>query len=314
MDKKAKVTTQFSVNALLNTLNPLSGLSGGRTTQYVPKWLIDAIAGKNPGKQQLRKATQMANITAKTVGSATIAGTIALLARMLAQKSSDKDSKTNLASRTSGDSLGKRYRKKTDPLLAIYQPYQAQDEQSQDINKQASAYPLLSVALPTTASILTAMSVLAMTDKHMDRSFGRKLDQRKQKLKAQLDKVMLQRIARNRNVKLPQNTQQQQPEISKKASSLLGLPALQTAAGLIALALFAVGAKAGFSYDRQSNKDYLVYKARKKGLQTYVKARQGQQNTYHDALSPDLVTTLDSGLTGKAPQLGNQASYKQIDV
>ena len=309
------ITDQFSIGAFFNTLNPLSRLLGRDSKQYVPTWLIDAFSDSKKSSATSQQAAQMAHITAKTIGGATTVGLLTWLLRNLVQ-TGKPGSKINLAKKTSGDKLGKQYKKKTQQLINYDQEDQNYPEQ---INKKATMYNVLSAALPISASALTALSIIASTDKSMDKQVGKHLSAKKDRLKKQLDDIMLQRIYRNRGI-------EQQSEVTKTASitkvanplvsrdSITGFPALQTAAGILAVALFCIAAKAGYNYANDQNISVKQYQARKKGLQTYTKNRQTQQPTYHKSLPSKLVKKLDQKLTNRAPVIPGSKAYKELDI
>lgn len=321
-DLMSGFTTKFSLGSFFNTINPLSRLAGNSLTQYVPQWLINAIAGsKNVKGQKLHQATQTASLISKVVGASTAAGLLTWLIRSATQKADDfasKSSKTNKASRTAAGKLQSQFKKPTKAFINKEDEEQVSDRSS--IDKKASAYGLLSVALPTTSAVVTALSVLAMTDKAMDASYSKKLDSRRRKLQQKLDDAMLQRIYRNRGV---QSAAAQQPiqnkPLQKQAKqqvdrSIIGLSPIQAVAGLGMLAIAFIAAKAGYQYDRRNNPAVIKFKANQKGLKSYVKARQAQQNVYNTALDQNLVAKLDSGLTGKAPEVQSGRSYKELDI
>lgn len=309
-------TTKFSLGSFLSTLNPLSRLAGNRTTQYVPQWLVNAIAGSNTAKgDRLYQATQTAHLLSKIVGASATAGLLTWLIRAASQKADDAASRTsrvNKANRTAGEKLQSQFKKPTEALIST------EDIQQPQLKKQASAYSLLAAALPSAAAVVTALSVLAITDKQMDQSYGSSLQNQRQNLQQKLDNIMLQRVYRNRNVSTRPALQSPIKKSAKVQGSgdrsILGLPPLQTIAGIGLLAIAVIAAKAGYNYDRQNNPAVLKYNANKKGLKAFVKAKQAQQNIYNKALDPKLVAVLDSGLSGAAPRINESSNSKQLYI
>lgn len=320
------ITTTFSLGNFLNTLNPLSRLAGRSHLQYVPKWLADATTVTNPTGQQIIQGAQTAHLIAKIVGGSAIAGLATWLLRKASDTASTKFSKANKASRTPGDKLQSQFKKPTKALIQPKrkkkkeQPKEPQEQQPKEEIQKSANYDMASVALPTSAALLTALAMLSITDKHMDQKHGRRLQRQQARLKKELDSIMLQRAYRNRGV-TPEVPQQIKTASMEKVAkdpnrnrSVTGFSAIDSVAGVALLAIAAIAAKAGYQYDRDNNKAVKQFQARQKGLKAYIKARESQQNIYNNALDPELVKKLDSGMSGKAPVVDTTKTYKELDI
>ena len=315
------ITTKFQLGSFLNTLNPLSRLAGRDHFQYVPKWLADAVTVDNPDQYQQRQGAQTAHLIAKIVGASTVAGLATWLLRKASDTASTVSSKANKASRTPGDKLQSQFKKPTNALIADKKKKKKEQpkQQSKEELQKSANYDMTSVALPSAAAILTAMAMLSITDKHMDQKHGKKLQRQQARLKNELDSIMLQRAYRNRGVITEPEKQVKTASMIKKADpnrnrSITGFSVVDSIAGIALLAIAAVAAKAGYEYDRDHNKAVKQFQARQKGLKAYIKARESQQNIYNNALDPELVKKLDSGMSGKAPAVDTTKTYKELDI
>lgn len=199
--------------------------------------------------------------------------------------------------------------------------------------------------LPPAAALLAMVASYKLADKFYDKKLNKRLKagiNRAQNLRDQLAK---QRILRARGVtpmledayskELAQLQQGQQPAeqlvkdaslhktanpLSKAWSKLTGKePVLGTKQsailGVLGAMLLAGGFAGGYALQSSTDKNRAKYKAYKKGLQEYNKARLSEQNIQSEPLDPRLIQMFNAGLDkGKVIQPAQTSTTKYTDL
>lgn len=300
------VTTDASIGSVFNTLNPVSHIIGG-DKDYVPKSLINLLRGK-PGSAWERNAApaKMAHLISKVIGGTALLGLGAWGVRSLLH-SMKVDALDSDVGASAGHKLNSLYNRPTESAIEQHKNTQAEASDSAGLVKtqniltdQLGAYSIALGAIPPAAALLALVGSFKQADKHYDRKLGEKLDKQLSYQEQLRDEIGTKRILTARGV-----SDEDLPEIPKEASmkkqALQGnlVSLLGTGAFLLAAASF----MGGYNYQRSRDPNSLKYKAYKKGLQTYNKARIAEQNVQSMPLSPKLTEIFDSNLSKtKRPQ------------
>lgn len=228
----------------------------------------------------------------------------------------DKD--TLAVNRTPTKDIGKLYQRPTEAPLDIDKSlYKDEESDSQsNIDKSAS---FTVTALPLLAVILASGIGAKKADQFFDEQKIRKLKASQQELLRQKNQLALQRIKLSRGIRDRQEEQLQEDDIQKRASlhkkALTDL--LGAGAGALALVTFLLGRQAGKYLHDNTNQETLKFKAYKKGLQEYNKARAFEQDLQGESLDPELVAYLNSNLDKKKnkkqlEQVSDQQTLKEL--
>lgn len=300
------ISTDFSLSGLGRTLNPFSKIFGGTQQEYVPKFLVwsaKRLGGKDWSQP---KAAKMAHIFTKVIGSGLAAGGLFALLRLGAH-SMDMD-RINMAGKTPGQDLQKQYRKPTDPLLTT---------QGTNIQKKAwwQPYSAAVATLPPIAALLAAGIAFKKADQYADKKQEEELDKGINNTIKDINSIGLSNIRAVRGVQDKQKPLQKKQSLSK--SSAQTLPA---GAAFLALLLSGAGIATGYQLQRGFDPATIKYKALRKGIKQYTKARaaQGIQETM--PIDSKILASLDpQQRTGKAavdqlPELDTNTTYKPIDI
>lgn len=286
-------TNKADVLSVLNTINPLSSLSLSNSKDYVPFWLVKAFKGNDKWNFKDKNAVKIAHLVSKIAlgGAAFGIGAMALRSLMYG---TDKD--TFEVNKTPTQKLDKVYLRPTEAAI--------QPQQQQKVVKQANAYSVAIGGLPLLAAIFAAGIGAKKADKLYDNLKLKNLQQQQAELLAQKQRLALQRIKGARGIKDPVQltTMQKTESLKKKAAGQF----LFAGVGAMGLILFLLGRQAGKVLHDANNEDTIKFKAYKKGLQEYNKARAFQQNLQTQPLDPKMVQLFNSNLNK-----GNTASIEQ---
>lgn len=301
------ISTDFSLSGLGRTLNPFSKILGGTQQQYVPKFLVwsaKRLGGKDWSQP---KAAKLAHVFTKVVGSGLAAGGLFALLRLGAH-SMDMD-RINMAGKTPGQDLQKQYKKPVDPLLTA---------QGSNIQKKAwwEPYSAAVATLPPIAALLAAGIAFKKADQYADKKQEEQLDKNIASTMKDINTIGLSNIRAIRGVQQPK----QKPLNKKQALNKISAQAIPAGAAFLALLLSGAGIATGYHLQRGFDPATIKYKALKKGIQQYTKARamQGMQETM--PINNKILASLDpQQKTGKAavdqlPELNTDTTYKSIDI
>ena len=294
-------TSKADTLSVLNTINPLSALSPSNTKDYVPFWLVKAFKGNDKWNFKDKNAVKTAHLVSKIAlgGAAFGIGALALRSLMYG---TDKD--TFQVNKTPTQKLDKIYLRPTEALI--------QPEEQQKVVKKAKAYSIAIGGLPLLAAIFAAGIGAKKADRIYDDVKLKNLQQQQKQLLAQKQRIALQRIKGARGIKDPAqlNTMQKSEGFRKQAAGQI----LFAGAGALGLILFLLGRQAGKALHDANNEDTIKFKAYKKGLQQYNKARAFEQNIDTQPLDPKMVQLLNSNLNKKTSTNIDQKPLSQITI
>lgn len=305
----AGITTKFTLGNFGRTINPFSKIFGNDQPQYVPKFLIDSSKSLSKDKDWTsNKAAKMAHVFTKVLGAGVAAGGLFALLRLGAH-TIDMD-KINMAGKTAGQDLQKQYSK---PVAALMTPPKKHPGvQDQNLQKSAAMDPYASTlaTLPPIAALLAAGIAFKKADQYADRKEQEELNNNIANTLKDINTIGISNVKKVRGV-----TDQKGKSVKKQASQRI--PA---AASFLALLLSGAGIAAGYHVQRAYDPATIKYKALKKGLQEYAKARslQGLQQT--EPIDRKLLASLNpQKKSGKAavdqlPQVNTEAMYRPVDI
>lgn len=287
----AGITTDFSLESFANTINPFSKMVGGTDPEYVPKGLIKLIKGmSNSPSWTSDKAAKTAHVASKVVGSGLTAAALFAALRLGAQYA--QLGKSNLAGRTAGDRLAQQYQNPVDPLIQA------------GVTKKAGLDPYASslATLPFLAALFGAATAYKKADQYADQKYSEQLDKDIDSQLKQINSLGLRAIRKARGAQQP---------IKKKAAARI--PAVLSSAALL---LAGAGVVIGYKTQRAYDQNYIKYKAFKKGLDQYSRAKKAQNELATSPISNQTLASLDPADMNKntAPQLDSQDVYKPVEI
>lgn len=301
----SNLTSKMQLGAILNTLNPFSRIFSSDTREYVPKFLINLFRANK--QTPYGQAARAAHVFSKAVGGVgATAGLLALL--RLGAHATDMD-RINIAGHTPAQKLQKQYQKPTASLLMASDVPQ-EDIQQQVVQKKASvqkkadAYNVLNATLPPSLALLAAMTAYTMADKYADARQEKRLNQDIATQLKDINQIGTANIQMARGAKKPSKKTMQ-----KKAN-------LSGSLAFLAMLLAAGSGVIGFQAQRAYDPNYIKYKARKKGIQEYNKARVAQTPFISQSIDPAILAKLDPKEQSKksAPQIDQISVYKPVDI
>lgn len=295
-------TPEFSVGKLLNTANPLSSLLPGQ--DYVPKWLVGLFRSGNDEKDiKDKKPINAARLLAKVALGMTFFGAGAVASRALMHYA---DGNTYNVHNTPIQGIEKFYQRPTQAALDIEdlkRKEKQQQEAEEGITKTSNAFMMTSI--PLLAAIYASVALSKKADVFFDKKKISDLEKKQKQLIAMKNDLALKRIQIARDLEPVQNSQQNVPqEVTKQAAlnKVALTDYITSAAGFLGPVIFLLGCKAGKYFHDENNEEYLKFKAAKKALQHYNKARAFQRGVIHQDLDPQLVAYLNSNLQKKPSQ------------
>lgn len=293
----AGTTQDLSLGSLLSTINPVSQFTG--SSDYVPQWLVDFY-----GKQGGLNAQRAAHLTSKIVAGSTATAMAVLMLRS-AMHNLKLDS-YNKAAITPADKLQSIYRKSPQQLL-----YSDMKKKSQLITD----YNMMAGALPVAAAALVAMATMKVADTAYDSIQSKKLDQNIRSKRDTLNKIILNRAKLNRGIVKPQQLIEKSASVNGQPQSRFLSPKTQRAIGLLAAIMAVSAGAAGFYYAQKTSQNAVKFKALKKGLQQYTKAKTAQDYPRTLTTDPQLAQQLDAGLTDSQIPMDQTAETRNpIDI
>lgn len=287
----AGITTDFSISSFANTINPFSKMLGGTDPQYVPNGLIKLLKSmSNSPSWTTGKAAKAAHVASKVVGGGLTAAALFAALRLGAQYA--ELGKQNLAGRTAGDRLAEQYQNPVEPLIQT------------GVTKEAGLDPYASslATLPLLSALFWAATAYKKADQFADQRYSQKLDKDIDSELKQINSLGLKAIRKARGVQQP---------IQKNAAARI--PAVLSSAALL---LAGAGVIVGYKTQRAYDQNYIKYKAFKKGLDEYSRAKKAQNQLATSPISSQTLASLDPQTTGKkaAPQLDDASVYKPVDI
>ena len=175
----SRITTDPSVNSVLNTFNPLSQVGlFGETKDYVPKWLINAFSsGGSKDSEYERSAgpAKIAHILAKIAAGGVAFGGAAWLLRSF-MHSLDIDNVENIKAGTRASRKLETTKLRPTAPVINYNVNKPQKKQEEGFEKEASGYGMAAGALPPLFALAAMMASFKLADKTYDMSLGRTLD------------------------------------------------------------------------------------------------------------------------------------------
>lgn len=336
------VTNKFSPLGLLNTMNPLSPFvrtfqrsvtdpAGAMGNDYVPDWLTNLFGGGTRGQQA-------AHITSKVALGGLTAAAVVWAARSLAHELElDKLNKANL---TPADKLESIYEDEPHKLIfdtAKRKPAKKSSKKKEEkpvqqnmkkteMLKQANGkepnpmYHVLAGSIPLLTTAIVAMASGYYADSVYDAIQHKKVNDSTQQAQNKLNQLVIARAKLNRLGQMPNKEllQKHASGDNKKPYSWASGAAADLQQALMVLAsVLVVGAgAAGFAYQRNSDQMNVKFKAYKKGLQEYVKAKQKDAPARTFNADSRIAAELDSALNKEQPaaQPQNFNPVKSIDI
>ena len=304
-------TDKFDLASLFNTINPLSSLIGvGKGQDYVPFSLVKAFQGNDKWNFKDKNALKSAHIVSKIAMGGLAFGLGALGLRAL-MYSTDKD--TFAVNKSPATKIKKLYDRPTEAMLEDQQLKKKQKKQKKQMQKQSSiGYQLSISGLPLLAAIFAAGIGAKKADKMFDQMKTKELEEEQQYLLKVKKQLAIDRIKKARGIK--QEQQEDTPMQMTKKQSVSGL--VLGSMGALGLVTFLLGREVGKQLHDANDEDTIKFKAYKKGLQEYNKARSFQQNIDSQPLDADMVALLNSNLdkskAKKQSPVIEQESLKQI--
>lgn len=310
------ITTQFSLQNLGRTLNPFSKILGGNDPQYVPEGLIRAAKNLNTDKSWTNaKAAKMAHIFTKVIGGGLAAGGLFALLRLGAH-TIDMD-KINMAGKTAGQDLQKQYMRPTSPYL-LPDKTKEQNIEPQSFSKQAlwDPYSTVIATVPPVVSLLAAATAFKKADQYADQRESQQLNKNIASTLKDINTIGLSNIRKVRQA----DSQAPKKKDKKKPMQKSAAEGVSSAAAFLALLLSGASVLTGYHMQRAFDPATIKYKALKKGIQEYTKARalQGMQQT--QPIDKQLLASLDpKKKSGKAavdqlPEVDTNSMYRPVDV
>lgn len=322
------VTTDASLGSVLNTLNPLSFLAPGQ--DYVPSPLIKLFKGSEEWNKAGGPA-KAAHLATKTLSGMAVLGLGALGLRSLFHSMKIDNIDNANAAASAGDKLQKIYQRPIKSLLAFnkyapapkpkeQKPEKKKDKKKEDNIKKKAAISLsqpyhIALGLTPLMALATAVAVYKKADKHYDRKLGDKLDRDIKNTQLQMREIATKRIKAARGIQDPPKKKKEQKnpgQMQKSAAILPGAVGSTLGATLAVLALLSFGG--GFYLTQNNDKNIATYKARKKGLQEYTRARMQQQPVQSRPIDPQLMRIFDSSLNKSRQSIENIDTYKDIMI
>lgn len=285
-------TDKFDLASIFNTINPLSSLVGvGKGQDYVPFSLVKAFSGDDKWNFKDKNALKSAHIVSKIAMGGLAFGLGALGLRAL-MYSTDKASFA--VNKSPATKIKKLYDRPTEAMLEDQQLKRKKlQQQMQQMQKQSSiGYQMSISALPLLAVIFAAGIGAKKADKTFDQLKTKQLEAQQDYLLRAKKQLAVDRIKKARGIK--QQQQEEAPMQMFKNQSVSGV--VLGSAGALGLVAFLLGRQAGKQLHDANNEDTIKFKAYKKGLQEYNKARSFQQNIDSQPLDTDMVALLNSNL------------------
>lgn len=301
--EKPIATTNFSLKGLANTLNPASGILGG--TDYVPQGVLDAFGpGNESAAHTAFKTGAIGLLAAALIGGYRMSQHTA---EMKDLKLADRPSKgiaSQVSTTFSGDLSGKRKKKKAE---------QAKTAAEVMPSNNFTVDTLMKSAIPTGALLLAGALAYKGVDEVMDRRRNKQLDKA---IAAKEDAVKNLIMTRARVAKgtageadinaavRPLN----RDSIYVKEAGLMS-SGVQTA-GVLASAIVLASALGAYAYTSAGDENNRKYKAYKKALREYAKAKSGiSPITMIPSDASSYFAQIDEGKKNKATTPREQPSY-----
>lgn len=289
---QANITTKFSLPAWLRKANPFS--MGAGQPEYVPQWFVNMFKSKGAGSSKFNNSgtpQKLAHIADKTLhGIAFLAAATWLTRSFMHKAKIDNIDDMNPSATASGKLQPDNIQ--TDPV----------------ISKKAGLDPYATgiATIPTAAAALAVLAAFVKADKHFDQKLGQELDSKIQQQESKGQDIARRRILKARGVI---------PGDGMTKTQAFGIPQnLQGALALLALSLSVGGFMAGHSWQRDNSKNYIKYKAYKKGLQSLLDSKNQQSAVHSSPLDASFVSQADSALSSNKKPVNNTQVTKQLDL